>query len=478
MSTIMLQRIELLENLAVLGLWLQRTVANGQSHGRPFSDRLALRVASRKVSVHSQNVLTDLSVFIVGNLVRHHEQQVETRKKRVRKSNVLLWGLEGIILAVDRVGSCNHRTSCVQRRVDSGLGNGDGLLLHDFVDSNTVDVAHLVELVDTNDTSIRKNHRTGLQPSFSRLLVAGNCGSQTDTRRTTSGGGNSQSSSVQNKPKNLRLGSGRISHHQQVDVSTKMCSVGQVFLCSSKKHQQHCFFDVVMAVNRWSKRLRQNVKYIFFLGQLIDVSDIEICDFLHRLHRRRPSMQRIQRVTQDDHFESRAVVLASSQRPENTDDLYSITRLDLVDQVVVQNHVHGPRKLSRWSKLRQFLDSNGLVVSVLGITVLCDQLVPVRVLGGVIRRGGDRIETGSLVSIFTSVKFFGRVTVMNRLDDLWTDQRRPCDDSFNGNHLGKERRVDRPRRQLMRPKGSTESQIKVGILSDVHLRILVRVEKC
>src|SRR5262249_15407976 len=65
--------------------------------------------------------------------------------------------------AIDWVGCGEHAAAGVQRGVDAGLGDCDGLLLHDFVDCNAVDVAHLVKLVDAHHTAIAQNHCTCLK---------------------------------------------------------------------------------------------------------------------------------------------------------------------------------------------------------------------------------------------------------------------------------------------------------------------------
>lgn len=65
-------------------------------------------------------------------------------------------------LTVDRVGGCDHTTPGIQRGVDSSFGDSDGLLLHDFVDGDSIDFRHLVEFIDTHHTSIGEDHGTCL----------------------------------------------------------------------------------------------------------------------------------------------------------------------------------------------------------------------------------------------------------------------------------------------------------------------------
>ena len=65
--------------------------------------------------------------------------------------------------------------------MDSGLGDCHRLLFHDFVDGHSIDIRHLVKLVDTNYASIGQNHGTGFESPLSRVLVARHRGRLTDT---------------------------------------------------------------------------------------------------------------------------------------------------------------------------------------------------------------------------------------------------------------------------------------------------------
>ena len=55
--------------------------------------------------------------------------------------------------------------------MDTGFGNGHGLLLHDFVNSYTVNIRHLVKLINTDNTTVSKNHGTSLKTTLACLLV-------------------------------------------------------------------------------------------------------------------------------------------------------------------------------------------------------------------------------------------------------------------------------------------------------------------
>jgi hypothetical protein len=60
--------------------------------------------------------------------------------------------LPRVVSSTDRVSSGDDGAPGLERSDDAGLRNGDGLLLHGFVDGGAVSVVHLVELVDEANT--------------------------------------------------------------------------------------------------------------------------------------------------------------------------------------------------------------------------------------------------------------------------------------------------------------------------------------
>ena len=61
-----------------------------------------------------------------------------------------------------RVSSCENGRPRVKDSRNASLGNRDSLLFHSFMNSNTVFIAHLVKLVDADDSTICEYH----SPSF------------------------------------------------------------------------------------------------------------------------------------------------------------------------------------------------------------------------------------------------------------------------------------------------------------------------
>jgi hypothetical protein len=53
----------------------------------------------------------------------------------------------------------------------ASLSNGDCLLLHNLMDCDSIDLVHLVELINTDDSPVRQHHCASLQCLLSRVLV-------------------------------------------------------------------------------------------------------------------------------------------------------------------------------------------------------------------------------------------------------------------------------------------------------------------
>lgn len=101
--------------------------------------------------------------------------------------NILGHALLEVVAAVGGIGRGQDAHSRVQRRHDPGLGNGDGLLFHDFMDGGSVLVGHLIELVDAADPLVGQDKSPALQHHLARQIVFHDGGSQTGAGRTAAG---------------------------------------------------------------------------------------------------------------------------------------------------------------------------------------------------------------------------------------------------------------------------------------------------
>lgn len=117
-------------------------------------------------------------------------------------------------LAIDGICSGHDTTPGVQTGVNPSLGDGHGLLLHDFVNSHPVHIRHLVKLVDTHHAPVRQHHRASLQPPLARILIRRHSGRQTHTRTSPTSGRDRQRRDVQHESQQLRFRGGRVADHE------------------------------------------------------------------------------------------------------------------------------------------------------------------------------------------------------------------------------------------------------------------------
>ena len=64
--------------------------------------------------------------------------------------------------------------------MDTSFCDGHRLLFHNFMNGNSINVTHLVKLVDTDHSSITENHSACLKPPFTCFFIGCNSCGQTD----------------------------------------------------------------------------------------------------------------------------------------------------------------------------------------------------------------------------------------------------------------------------------------------------------
>src|SRR2546423_5960429 len=105
-----------------------------------------------------------------------------------------------IILTKYGIGSCNHTASRVERGVDTSFCDRHCLLFHDFMDSNSINVAHFVKLINTDYSSITENHGACFKSPLARLFISCDSCCQTNPGRATSCSCDGEWSCIENKP--------------------------------------------------------------------------------------------------------------------------------------------------------------------------------------------------------------------------------------------------------------------------------------
>ena len=118
--------------------------------------------------------------------------------------------------------------------------DGHGLLFHDFVNGDPIDIGHFVEFVYTHDASICEDHGAGFQPPFSRFAVGRHSSGKTDTGTSSTSGRDSKRRDVQHEAKHLGFGRGGISDHEHVDVTTDVGAIRKVLFRASEQKEEYC----------------------------------------------------------------------------------------------------------------------------------------------------------------------------------------------------------------------------------------------
>ena len=79
-------------------------------------------------------------------------EEIESGQERSGELDVLFDGPLGIVSAVSGIGGGEDADAGVERGHETRFGDGDGLLLHHFVDRRSIVLHHLVKLVDAANT--------------------------------------------------------------------------------------------------------------------------------------------------------------------------------------------------------------------------------------------------------------------------------------------------------------------------------------
>lgn len=139
---------------------------------------------SRLALVHASDVAGQGKVALGLALVQQDEDEVETRHQSCWQVDVLVDGFLLVVASVEGVGSSKNGGSGVERGSYAGLGDGDSLLLHDFVDGCAVEFLHFVELVNAADSHVCQHKGACLQRQLLGERVSHNGSSQTHSRTT------------------------------------------------------------------------------------------------------------------------------------------------------------------------------------------------------------------------------------------------------------------------------------------------------
>ena len=134
-------------------------------------DRRDVDVVLGVFRVQRDEMRGQLPVQRLDRLVQDEIDQVEAGEQRGRELQVLHDGEIGVVARIDGIGGGEDRRTRVQRADNARFRDGNGLLLHGFVQNRARGVVHLVELVDAADSFVAQHQRAALQNQIVRLRI-------------------------------------------------------------------------------------------------------------------------------------------------------------------------------------------------------------------------------------------------------------------------------------------------------------------
>lgn len=111
-------------------------------------------------------------VIVSVRPVLDQPEEVKSGQQCSRKLYVLLQAAAGIIAPIGRVGSSQDGAAGIECGKNARLGDGDGLLFHDFMDGCAISLSHLVKLINAAHALVSQHKGSTLQGQFSSHIVS------------------------------------------------------------------------------------------------------------------------------------------------------------------------------------------------------------------------------------------------------------------------------------------------------------------
>ena len=121
-------------------------------------------------------MLRQVAVDAFVALVKHDEEEIETAHDGRAHVDVCAQRRLAVVPTTDWIRGREDGRARVERSLDAGFGDADGLLLHRFVDGDLVGDVHLVELVDGAYAVVREHEGSRFNGEFTGFFVPYHCG--------------------------------------------------------------------------------------------------------------------------------------------------------------------------------------------------------------------------------------------------------------------------------------------------------------
>mmetsp|Transcript_74053 Transcript_74053/g.165709 ORF Transcript_74053/g.165709 Transcript_74053/m.165709 type:complete len:554 (+) Transcript_74053:898-2559(+) len=203
-------------------------------------------------------VVVRLIVDILND--KHH---VEPRHDGRREVAVLVQRLRWLVVGVLRKDGGQDGCSGIQGRLNAGLRQGDGLLLHGFVDGHLVLLVHELKLVDATDAVVSKHQRSRLNDLLLvQVCVLHHRCSETSGRRCFAGSEDRAWEELGDPLQQGALRCRRITQDAHVDVPAQLDALIGPLRSPTEEHEQDSLLDLDVALNGRGDGLREDLEAI------------------------------------------------------------------------------------------------------------------------------------------------------------------------------------------------------------------------
>jgi len=157
-----------------------------------------------------------------------------------------------------------------------------------------------------------------------------------------------------------------------------MSTILEDFLSTSKQLEQDALLHLLVTFDDWGDRGAKNIKNIFFFGELSDVFNVLLAQTWFLFFCEQANDTGGDNLSSESASGHTHVDIGSS--PVDTSHFDTVARLDAIDKIVLEDHLHAPWQLARWCTFRHFLNRDDLGVFVETVAVLVSQSISVLVL--------------------------------------------------------------------------------------------------
>src|SRR5271154_4081970 len=191
--------------------------------------------------------------------------------------------------------------------------------------------------------------------------------------------------------------------------------VFEILLTSAKQKEKNSFLDLIVTENTGSKTLCKKIEDVLLLAQFPDISQIRIGnDFLCNPSSRFARQQNnIIRKNKGSKSRRRRRSIPIPQRSICSHELDSVSRFNFINQIIIHNHIHRPRKLSRRSPFWHLLNRNRLMITIRRIPKLNRQGMALSIFFRICTPCRSSRSKGSSVAVLHGMMHFCVFAVMD-----------------------------------------------------------------